>query len=289
MLPASHSPSHPHLSPKHSFSQRSLQRLFFVTSNNTRHCWWWTYILDSLPFLLFSPAHVVQIFYTKLNKNALFCSGLMPNSFWVLLKKKKKKATNTKLRPELYALIPSHAYMHPPPPSSPRPEAKAPRHAQRSAGTDPTTSPPHTHTTTTTSAYFPSRLLLSFNNNLGFEFSETHTVRKCNCTARTAFPLFSNSLLPPEWLDLFPLPLFFSSCWVFFSPSYLMFFRQLQSAQKWRRRTHGETKCVWRILTRCGSPHLNFSPPPILWAYVYVNACVSACGYINTVIPQILV
>lgn len=52
----------------------------------------------------------------------------------------------------------------------------------------------------------------SFNNNLGFEFSETHTVRKCDCTARTAFSLFSNSLLPPEWLDLFPLPQIFSSC-----------------------------------------------------------------------------
>lgn len=65
------------------------------------------------------------------------------------------------------------------------------------------------------SASFPlssSSPPFSFNNNLGFEFSETHTARKCDCTARTAFSLFSNSLLPPEWLDLFPLPQIFSSC-----------------------------------------------------------------------------
>lgn len=51
--------------------------------------------------------------------------------------------------------------------------------------------------------FFP----LSLNNNLGFEFTETHTARKCDCTARTALSLFSNSLLQPEWLP--PPPQFF--------------------------------------------------------------------------------
>lgn len=49
----------------------------------------------------------------------------------------------------------------------------------------------------------------------------------------------------------FPLAKFLS-----LSPPYLMDFRQLQSTQKWRRRAHGGTQCVWRILTRCGSPRL---------------------------------
>ncbi len=55
-----------------------------------------------------------SIFCTKSNQNALFCGGLMPNPFWVL-QKKKKQPTNIKLHPALSALIPSHAYMHPPP------------------------------------------------------------------------------------------------------------------------------------------------------------------------------
>lgn len=120
-------------------------------------------------------------------------------------KRKKKK------KPRIKSYTPHSPLSFPPTPtctllprSSPRPEAKAPRHAQRNAGTDPTNPPPPSLPLSPL-LFFP----LSFNNNLGFEFSETHTARKCDCTARTAFPLFSNSLLPPEWLNLFPLPHFF--------------------------------------------------------------------------------
>lgn len=53
--------------------------------------------------------------------------------------------------------------------------------------------------------------------------------------------------------------------------TYLMDFRQLQSAQKWRRRTHDETQRLWRSLTRCGSPQLCFS---LLFVRAYAIASV---------------
>lgn len=141
-------------------------------------------------FHLFFTSICSSVFCTKFKQNALCCNGPMPDP--------ENKATNIKLHPSLSTLLPSHAH---PPPS--RPEAKAPRHAQKRVGTDPT----HPHSP---ASFYPSSPPpLSFNNNLGFEFSETHTARKCNCTARTASPLFSNSLLPPEWLDLFSLHHFF--------------------------------------------------------------------------------
>lgn len=101
-----------------------------------------------------------------------------------------------------------------------------------------------------------------------------------------------NATVLPEQLRLcFQTAYYHQSGWIFSPPpffsftlarvllpppptittTYLMDFRQLQSAQKWRRRTHDETQRLWRSLTRCGSPQLCFS---LLFVRAYAIASV---------------
>lgn len=163
------------------------------------------------PFLAFSLAYVVQIFNTKLNENALFCSATHSEC------SRRKKSHEYKATPLTlcsHSLPRLHAPLPLTPQSSARGQVSTPCSEKCWYWSN---KPPPT-------AYFPFLFFpLSFNNNLGFEFSETHTARKCNCTARTALPLFSNSLLPPEWLDLFPLPHFFLLLSFFLCPIFNVF------------------------------------------------------------------
>lgn len=111
----------------------------------------------------------------------------------------ENKATNIKLHPSLSTLLPSHAH---PPPS--RPEAKAPRHAQKRVGTDPT----HPHSPASFSPSPPPPFLLIIILVLNFQ---KHTRRE-------------NATVLPEQLRLcFQTAYYHQSGWIFSPPPFFSF------------------------------------------------------------------
>lgn len=118
-------------------------------------------------FQLFSPTYVVHS--STQNQIKMLWAWCPAHS--EKKEKKKKKATNIKLHPAVYTLIPSHAYMHPPP---------SLQCSARGQGSTPcsekcwcrSNKPPLLLLPLFLPFFFP----ISFNNNFSFKFSEnTHT------------------------------------------------------------------------------------------------------------------